>query len=104
MFLASSSDVLNISLAIAVLGLTILIGWILVYFILIIKRVVRILETVERSAERVTDFVAAAKEKLESSANYLSILMLGIKEAINFVADKRSAKKASNKKKDSADD
>ena len=89
MYLDSSQDILNFSLAVSVFGLAFLIGWILVYFLLIVRRVVKILEGVEESMRKVSDFVNVAKAKLENSASYLSILATGAKELVQYFVSKR---------------
>jgi len=93
MYLDSSQDILNFSLAVSVFGLAFLIGWILVYFLLIVRRVVKILEGVEESMRKVSDFVNVAKAKLENSASYLSILATGAKELVQYFVSKRAGGK-----------
>lgn len=92
MYLNSSQDILNISLAISVFGLAFLIGWILIYFLLIIRRLVKILEGVESSLNKVSEFINSAKAKLDNSASYLSILATGAKELVSYFINTRQRK------------
>lgn len=89
MYLNTSQDILNLSLAISVFGLAFLIGWILIYFLLIIRRLVKILEGVETSMQKISEFVNLAKSKLENSASYLSILATGARELVNYFINSR---------------
>lgn len=95
--LETSKDILNLSLAISVFGLAFLIGWILVYFLLIIKRLVKILESVENSMLKVSEFMNVAKAKLENSASYISILATGTRELVNYLISKRQSKTSRKK-------
>lgn len=102
MYLETSKDILNVSLAVSVFGLAFLIGWILVYFLLIIKRLVKILSGVEESIKKLDAFFTEVKEKLEHSASYLSVLAIGAKELVEYFVKKRAA--SSGKKKKAEDD
>ena len=102
MYLETSKDILNLSLAVSVFGLAVLLGWILVYFIMIIRRLVQILSGVEESLRKVEDFMAAAREKLEHSTSYLSMLAVGAKELVSYFMEKQ-AKTSSGKKKRAQD-
>jgi|GEM_PF-1486686 hypothetical protein len=99
--LQTSQDILNLSLALAALGLAFLLGWILVYFIMIVRRLVNILRGVEQSLNKLESFFSTAKDKIENSASYLSVAALGLKELARYFIEQRGktgkAKKKSNK-------
>ncbi len=99
---ATSADILNLSLAVSVFGLAVLVGWILVYAIVIIRRTVNILEGIERAMGKVGSFVDSAREKLENAGSYLSVIALGLKEVVSYAIEKRGEKRASGSKKKSA--
>jgi len=86
MYLSSSQDILNLSLAISAFGLAFLLGWLLIYFLLIVRRVVKVLSGIERGLSSLQNFFNIIKEKLESSTSYLSVLALGAKELIGYFA------------------
>ncbi len=90
MYFETSKDVLNVSLAVSVFGLAVLVGWILVYFIVIIRRLVRLLAGIEERMRKLDDFLSIVREKLEHSTSYLSILATAVKELISYVAERRS--------------
>ncbi len=95
--LETSKDILNLAMAISIFGLAFLVGWILVYFLIIIRRMVKIMEGVEDSMKKISEFVSLAKSKLENSASYLSILATGARELVNYFVNKSSQKKSRKK-------
>lgn len=95
--LENSKDILNISLAISAFGLAFLIGWMLVYFLMIIRRVVNILQGVEQAMNKIGGFVDLAREKLDHSASYLSILATGARDLVAYLINKRSTKSTRKK-------
>lgn len=97
MYLETSKDVLNLSLAVSVFGLAFLVGWILVYFILIIRRLVRLLAGIEERMRKLDDFLTVIRDKLEHSTSYLSILATAVKELIGYVAERRASNPRSKK-------
>lgn len=91
MYLETSKDILNLSLAVSVFGLAFLIGWMLVYGILIIRRLVNLLGGIEERMRKIDDFLVAVREKLEHSASYLSVVALGVKELVQYLSNKRTS-------------
>lgn len=99
-YLATSQDILNITLAISVFGVALLVTWILVYAVIIIRRVVKIIEGAERAVQKVNGLVDAARDRLESSMGYLSVLATGAKELASFIMREREKRtKPAGKKK-----
>ncbi|MBI5466140.1 MAG: hypothetical protein HY974_02545 [Candidatus Kerfeldbacteria bacterium] len=94
----TSADVLNLSLAISVLGLAFLLSWILVYFIMIVRRLVNVLRGIEQSLAKLESFFSAAKDKIENSASYLSVVALGIKELMRYLIERREEKTGGKKR------
>lgn len=93
MYWETSKDLLNLSLAISVFGLAFILGWILVYFLLIIRKVIKVLERLEVGVSKISDVAQTLREKIESSASYLSLAVVGIKELVQFFLDKKAATK-----------
>ena len=94
----TSEDILNLSLAIASLGLAFLLSWILVYFIMIVRRLVNVLRGIEQSLAKLESFFGAAKDKIENSASYLSVMALGVKELMRYLIERRREKTGGRKK------
>ncbi|MBI5733511.1 MAG: hypothetical protein HY973_01015 [Candidatus Kerfeldbacteria bacterium] len=97
MYLETSKDILNLALALAVIGLSFLIGWILVYWLLILRRVVQVLHGLEEGVRKFSELVTFIREKLESSASYLSVLAVGAKELAGYIMKLRTDKKGKKK-------
>ncbi len=97
MYLETSKDILNLALALAVIGLSFLIGWILVYWLLILRRVVQVLHGLEEGVRKFSDLATFIREKLESSASYLSVLAVGAKELVGYIMKLREDKKGRKK-------
>lgn len=89
--LETSKDVLNLSLAVSVFGLAFLVGWILVYFIVIVRRLVKLLTGIEERMRKIDDFLILVKEKLEHSTSHLALLATAVKELIGYFVDRRSS-------------
>lgn len=99
MYWETSKDILNLSIAISVFGLALIVGWIMVYFLLIIRRVVKVLEKLEVGVDKISELAQTVKDKIENSASYLSFAAVGIKELVQYFLDKKNtAKKKPNSK------
>lgn len=88
--LETSKDILNISLAISAFGLAFILGWILIYFLLVIRHLVRMIQTIEERMKKIDDFITLAKGKLQNSSSYLSILAAGVKKLVSFFLNKKT--------------
>lgn len=93
MYLDNSKDILNLSLAISVFGLAFILGWILIYFLIIIRHLVKVVESIEDKVKKVDEFVSMAKQKMESVSSYLPMLAAGVKELVSYFLEKKSKKK-----------
>ncbi|MBU1039376.1 hypothetical protein KKC17_04115 [Patescibacteria group bacterium] len=99
MYLQTSADILNIAIAISVVGVSFLLGWLLIYALVIIRRLVKITALIEQGALKLENLINLVKEKLESSASYLSILAVGLKDLVGYILEKKLTQKTSSTKK-----
>lgn len=97
MYLESSKDILNLSLAVSVFGLAFLVGWILFYFIFIIRRLVRLLAGIEERMRKIDDFLTVVKEKIENSTSHLSLLAATARELISYFMEQRASSRRPKK-------
>ncbi len=97
--LETSKDILNITLALSIFGLAFLLGWILVYFLLIIRRLAKLISSVDERLKALDNLFHAIKDKLEHSASTFSVMALGIKELVTYFIDKKLNKKTGTGKK-----
>ncbi len=99
MYLQTSQDILNIAIAVSVAGVSFLLGWLLIYAIIITRRLVKITSLIERGAVKLENLINLAKDKLESSASYLSLLSVALKDLISYILIKKNnSKKKSTRK------
>ncbi|MFA4819088.1 MAG: hypothetical protein WC621_04560 [Patescibacteria group bacterium] len=98
MYFETSKDILNIAIAVSVIGLSILVGWILTYCLLILRHLVRVLNGLEDGIHKASNLITLIQSKLENSASYLATIALGAKELFSFFANQRAAKTKRQKK------
>ena len=99
MYLETSKDILNIALAISVFGLAFILGWILVYFLLIIRRLANLISSIDDRLKALDNLFHTVKDKLEHSASTFSVMALGIKELVTYFIEKKLNKKSGIGKK-----
>lgn len=93
MYFQTSNDILNITLAGAVLIITVLLAWLLIYLLRIIRPMVLLLQSVAESMRKLDHFFEEVKIKLENSASYLSLITVSVKELISFLLKEPNSKR-----------
>lgn len=86
--LESSKDVLFIILAFCALLFTVFICWFIYYLIAMVKNAYKVTNSIKAKLDLVEDVLKAAKNKLNSTANYISILMSGVEKVVDYVQTK----------------
>ncbi len=99
MYLETSKDILNISLSISAFGLAFILGWILIYFLLIIRRLANLVSSIDERLRVLDNLFHTVKDKLEHSVSTFSIMALGIKELVTYFIEKKMDKKSGIGKK-----
>ncbi|MFA5131568.1 MAG: hypothetical protein WC467_04080 [Patescibacteria group bacterium] len=87
----SSTDILNLILAISIAVLTFFLCWAIYYFIVSIQRINRISKKIESSVTKAEEFINMAKDKLKHSSAYFMVLSQLAKKGLEFVQEKRAA-------------
>lgn len=98
--LENSLDLLYIVLAFCVLGFTVFVCWMLYQFISIVSTVRKISRSIEEKLEKVDELISLTKEKVESSATYITLFANGIEKIIGLIkkhSDKNEAPDEKNK-------
>lgn len=95
---STSADILNLVLAVCLVILTFFLCWAIYYFAASVQKVHRVLKRVEMGIAKAEEVVNLAKEKLKNSSAYFMILGEIAKKAMEFVQEKKNAKKATAKK------
>lgn len=80
-----SRDILNYSLALSVVVLTILFSWILVYIIKIFRQFERMVRDVIRAVERFNEALDYAKDKLAALVALIPVIVKGGEKVRKFV-------------------
>lgn len=95
----NSKDILNITLAVSVFGLTAFICWGLYYLSMSLKQVFKAAHEIGAIFDKIDKLLDTAKEKLDHSASYLFLIGEGVKKLVDVVGkytDRKSKKKVVN--------
>lgn len=79
-----SQDILYLVLAFCVLWLTIFLIWFIYYLIVTIRQFYQVTRDMKRRVDQVDEVIRMAKEKIEHSASYLSIIVDGVKKIVEI--------------------
>lgn len=94
--LSNSQDILNIVIAVSVFGLAFFMCWSLFYFIMILRRIFKIVQNASNIFRKVDEIIDDLKMKIEHSASYLVLISEGVKTLAEYFIngkDKQSKKK-----------
>ncbi len=94
----TSTDILNLILAISIALLTFFLCWAIYYFIVSLQRINRISKKIESGVTKGEEFITMAKEKLKHSSAYFMVLSQLAKKGLEFVQEKRAANKTQETK------
>ena len=94
--LENSTDFLHISIAVAILLLTIFICWAMYYFIVALRNFARITTSAREKMEIVDKILNLVKDKLEKGSNHMAVLADSAIKLVGFLMEKQ---KSSTKKK-----
>ncbi len=95
---STSIDILNLVLAVCIAVLTFFLCWAIYYFVASVQRINRITKKIEAGVTKAEEVVNMAKDKLKNSSAYFMVLGEIAKKAMEFVQEKRQAKKEAPKK------
>lgn len=88
----TSGDVLNLTLSVCIVALTIFICWGIYYGIRIIKSIFEVIDQIQRTADRLEKLVVETKEKIESSFSAMKITSEAVKGVIDYFANRKKKK------------
>lgn len=71
----TSKDILNLVLALGVLVIAALLGWLLFYIVSMVRDVRQATKTFKEKIEMIDGILSTLKDKIEKSASYFSILV-----------------------------
>lgn len=96
---ATSTDILNLVLAVSIAVLTFFLCWAIYYFVASIQRINRIAKMIEGGVIKIEELAMMAKDKLRNSSAYFMVLSEIAKKAIEFVQERRANKKEAKETK-----
>jgi hypothetical protein len=97
--LSTSSDILNLALSVCVVILTGFLCFALYYFASSMRKIHLVVKKIEQGVAKAEELVESARAKFKNSSAYFTILGELAKRALEFVQDKRAARKSASKKK-----
>lgn len=94
----TSKDVLYLTIALAVLIVTVFLVWIMYYLAMILKQSKEIVSEVRKKVEAFGEILNNIKEKVATSATVLTALGKGVADLIGLFKEKKESKRAREEK------
>lgn len=88
----TSSDILNLTLSICVVALTIFLCWGIYYGIRIVKGIFEIIDELQKTIERVENMVNETKSKIENFFSATRITTDAIKGVLEYFSQRKKKK------------
>lgn len=97
--LETSKDLLYIVLAFCVMWLTIFSCWLLYYLAMMLKQAYDIAKAARKTVDQIDKLIGGLRNRVESSAGHLALLVEAVGELSNFLINKKSTTKPKSKKR-----
>ncbi len=91
---STSGDILNWVLLICAIALTFFLCWGIYYFVVATHKFYRVIKRVEKGVTKAEEILDLAKDKIKTSATYMTVFGEIAKQAVNFVQEKKAKKRA----------
>lgn len=95
----NSQDLLNLTKAASILGLSIILGWFIFYLAMIMRQLFKAVKDARDRIKKIDEVVKALKEKIEYSASYLLLISEGVKKIVEMVMERKERAKEKKEKK-----
>ena len=92
----TSQDLLNIVIAVSVLGLAFFICWAIYYVVMIFRQIFKVVREMRDRLHKMDDFLQSLKEKVEHSTSYLLLISEGVKKMSEILKDRYGNKEKSD--------
>ena len=89
----SAKDVFFLVLALSILIITLLTAWILYYVIRMFRQANNMVQDVRNAMKAVINFFDSLKEKSSNAAAYMTMLVKGGEEIMDYVKEKKATSK-----------
>ena len=83
----TSKDLLNIAIAVSVVGLAVFICWAIYYFAMILRQGFKIFREMRNRLHKIDEVIKTLKEKIEHSTSYLLLIGEGVKKLVEVAKD-----------------
>lgn len=90
--LETSSDVLNVVLAISIFSIAFFVSWALYYLVMTLKQLFRAVKEFQERLDKIDEAIMAFKNKIESSSSYLLLLGEGVKKLVEIMKSRERRK------------
>lgn len=89
MVFQTSADILNLSIAFAVVLVAVFIAWMLYYVIAMLRDARDMVKDVREKMETIDSAIQAIRHKVESGISGFTVVAAGLKQVLSYVMDKR---------------
>jgi hypothetical protein len=96
--LETSQDVLNITKSVSIFALAVFVCWFIYYLARIMQQVFRAVKEMRDRLHKIDELFKVLKEKIESSASYLFLIVEGIKKIVAVMSDRQEKRSQRSKK------
>ena len=97
-FISTSQDIFFLVLAFCILWLTAFFAWLMYYAIRSVKQVYETISSIKEKIDAVDTVIKLIKDKLNSSASYLTMIVGGITKIIGLLGTGEDKKKKRTKR------
>jgi hypothetical protein len=94
----TSKDILLLVIAFCVLWFTVFLCWLLYYFISMVGSVRKIVKSVQEKIDKIDELIDLVKDKVNSSAAYLPLIVDGVGKIVKHFKSKKSDEDKDDKK------
>ncbi len=92
-FISSSQDIFYLVLAFCILWITVFLAWLMYYAIQAVRQLYQAVTQIKAKIDAVDEVIRLIKEKLTSSASYLTLIVGGVKKVVELLAERQEKKK-----------
>jgi hypothetical protein len=91
--ISNSKDILNISIAISVIGFTVFLCLATFYMAMILKQAYVIFKEMRDRLHKIDELIKSVKDKVDSSISYLLLISEGVKKLVEVIKNVGSKNK-----------
>lgn len=95
----TSKDLLNVAIAVSIIGLVAFICWAIFYFAQILRQVFKVAKEMRERLYKVDEVIQSLKEKIEHSTSYLLLIGEGVKKLVEVVKEHTGKEKKKTRAK-----